>query len=175
MTKRGPVKQKDCVICHKKFKTSISPKTTCSKECNVLNGKRLSSEWVKNNREKVNARTVKHRANNLEKYRAYGRKRAAKNRLENPRTVKSNKLKSTYGITLVELESILKKQNHKCAICKFKFDYESQSKGPHIDHDHKTGRLRMVLCRFCNNLLGYANDDVSILEATISYLKRHND
>ena len=175
MTKRGPVKQKECVICHKIFPTSISHKTTCSKECSVLKGKNLSKEWVKNNREKVNARSVKHRSLNLEKYRAYGRKRAAKNRRDNPRDVKSRKLKSTYGITLIELESILEKQHHKCAICKINFDYTSQAKGPHIDHDHKSGKLRMVLCRFCNNLLGYANDDISILKATISYLKRHND
>jgi hypothetical protein len=39
-----------------------------------------------------------------------------------------------------------------------------------IDHCHATGHLRGKLCRPCNSALGYANDDVKLLQAAASYL-----
>lgn len=39
------------------------------------------------------------------------------------------------------------------------------------DHDHKTGLYRGTLCSRCNSLLGFANDDVMLLEKGINYLK----
>jgi hypothetical protein len=175
MTKRNPEVEKVCVVCEKRFTTSIGPKQTCSPECNKANGKRLSKEWVLDNTEKVNKRAQEWRDKNLEKSRLASRKSAAKLRRDNPRVVKHRKLKSSYGITLDEYENMLQLQNNKCAICFFEFVYTSQSKGPHVDHDHETGKVRMILCRFCNNLLGYANDDTLILENAITYLDKYND
>jgi hypothetical protein len=174
VTKRNPEVKKFCIVCKKPFSTSIGPKQTCSPECNKTNGKRLSKEWALNNKEKVNKRAKEWRDKNLEKSRLASRKSAAKTRRDNPRVIKHRKLKSSYGITLEEFENMLKLQNGRCSICSFEFDYTSQSKGPHIDHDHKTGKVRMILCRFCNNLLGYANDDVLILESAITYLDKYN-
>ena len=42
----------------------------------------------------------------------------------------------------------------------------------HIDHDHKTGRPRGVLCRFCNPMLGLADDNPAVLIAAAAYLGR---
>lgn len=175
MTKRNPEVEKVCVVCEKQFLTSISRKQTCSPECNTNNGKRLSKEWVSNNREKVNNRAQEWRNQNLDKSRLASRKSAAITRRDNPRVIKHRKLKSSYGITIEEFENMLKLQNDRCAICSFEFDYSSQSKGPNVDHDHKTGNVRMILCRFCNNLLGYADDDIEILQQVIDYLESHND
>lgn len=41
-----------------------------------------------------------------------------------------------------------------------------------VDHCHKTGKLRGVLCLRCNFALGYFSDDVSLMEKSIEYLKR---
>ena len=41
----------------------------------------------------------------------------------------------------------------------------------HIDHNHKTGVIRGVLCRNCNSALGLFQDDTEILEKAIRYLK----
>lgn len=42
----------------------------------------------------------------------------------------------------------------------------------HFDHDHKTGKPRGVLCRFCNPMLGLADDNPAVLIAAASYLSR---
>lgn len=41
-----------------------------------------------------------------------------------------------------------------------------------IDHDHKTGEVRGVLCRSCNLALGYFKDDVKLLNNAIKYLNK---
>ena len=175
MTKRNPEVKKVCVVCDKQFLTSISRKQTCSPECNKINGKRLSKEWIVKNPEKVNKRAKEWRDRNLEKSRLASRRSAANTRRDNPRVIKHRKLKSSYGITIEEFENMLNLQSDRCAICSIEFDYSSQSKGPNVDHDHKTGEVRMILCRFCNNLLGYADDEVEILEQVIKYLDLHNE
>lgn len=40
----------------------------------------------------------------------------------------------------------------------------------HIDHDHKTGKLRGLLCDRCNRGLGYLSDSVVLLLRAICYL-----
>ena len=44
-----------------------------------------------------------------------------------------------------------------------------------IDHDHKSGKVRGVLCRTCNSGLGFFKNSPKLLRSAISYLKRSND
>ena len=41
-----------------------------------------------------------------------------------------------------------------------------------IDHDHKTGKIRGVLCPNCNRALGLFQDNVEILKEAIRYLEQ---
>ena len=60
-----------------------------------------------------------------------------------------------YGITKEEYELMLSKQDSKCAICGSKDSkYFSRSKYLVVDHCHKTGKIRGLLCAPCNTLLG---------------------
>jgi hypothetical protein len=79
-------------------------------------------------------------------------------------------LMSKYGITLIEYEAMLKKQRGRCAICRKK---PSGRWGTlHVDHCHKTGRVRGLLCHRCNSsLLPAANDDPAVLERAAAYLR----
>lgn len=74
-------------------------------------------------------------------------------------------VKSRYGITPAEVDGMLKSQCGKCAICSL------QLGAYHIDHCHKTGVVRGLLCSFCNRSLKIIEDD-SLHRSAISYLRR---
>ena len=76
-------------------------------------------------------------------------------------------LKHTYHISIDEYDKIKKKQNGKCAIC----GEPETRRGLSLDHNHKTGIVRGLLCSNCNVLLGYARENVDILKKSIIYLK----
>lgn len=73
-----------------------------------------------------------------------------------------------YGITSSQVEEMRAKQNGQCAICKALLEKLL------VDHDHTTGAVRELLCSRCNSLLGFALDDVSLLQSAIKYLERHS-
>lgn len=57
-------------------------------------------------------------------------------------------LKRTHNITFKQYKEISNSQNNCCAICKI---HESKLKqGLHVDHNHKTGVIRGLLCVRCN-------------------------
>lgn len=72
-----------------------------------------------------------------------------------------------YGLTKEEL-GVLLAQHEQCAICRSE---DWGKKGPQVDHDHATGRVRGVLCGNCNQGLGRFKDDPTLLRAAINYLK----
>jgi hypothetical protein len=82
---------------------------------------------------------------------------------------KNSSLKKLYGITVEERDLILQSQGGRCAICRTD---QPGPRGWFIDHCHSLKRVRGILCQPCNSTLGYARDDVAILKAAISYLKR---
>lgn len=82
--------------------------------------------------------------------------------------MKDSRLNKNYGITLEQYNKILKDQENKCAICG-ESDPNHQN-GFCVDHDHKTGKIRGILCNACNRGLGYFKDDTSVLSNAIKYL-----
>lgn len=87
------------------------------------------------------------------------------------------RLRSRYGITLAEYEAKAAAQHYRCKICGCGPDvYETRDAhlgAPgrlQVDHDHQTGRVRGLLCRFCNCVLGHAQDQPATLLAAVAYL-----
>jgi hypothetical protein len=80
-------------------------------------------------------------------------------------------LKKTYGMTVKEYDAMFIAQGNACAICKSV--NPSAKVGWHIDHDHSTGKVRGILCRFCNIMLGNARDNAELMLLAVSYLKLH--
>lgn len=84
-------------------------------------------------------------------------------------------LLKSYGITQDDYDQLLSKQKHRCAIC---HRHESmcakgRSLGPRlcVDHCHKTGVVRGLLCHSCNHRLDFLSTP-SIVRRTIAYLKQ---
>ena len=64
---------------------------------------------------------------------------------------KEGNLKSKYGISLDDYNKLLKKQKGRCALCLRQPRLFSYDLG--VDHCHKTGRIRGLLCNSCNQIL----------------------
>lgn len=77
------------------------------------------------------------------------------------------------GITEEDYLDLLHDQDGKCAVCGRHSDEASRRLS--IDHDHKTGRVRGLLCHKCNVGLGMFNDDTGVLNRAIDYLMSHWD
>jgi hypothetical protein len=67
---------------------------------------------------------------------------------------KNSWIKSKYGITLADRERMREEQQGKCLICK-KAPIGKWWHGLVIDHCHATGKVRGLLCNFCNSRLGW--------------------
>ena len=89
--------------------------------------------------------------------------------------ISSRYLEREYGITIDEYNSLLKKQNYRCAICGgegFLMDSSRHKIKLVVDHDHKTGAVRGLLCHNCNRALGLFHDAEDNLLNAVDYLKR---
>jgi len=79
-------------------------------------------------------------------------------------------LKARWGLTPIEFNLKLAEQNFQCAICSNPLTEETAC----IDHDHKTKRVRELLCNLCNRGLGHFKDDATRLSRAADYLDNHS-
>lgn len=75
----------------------------------------------------------------------------------------------TYGLTLAEIDELLDQQGRRCAICRTD-EWGGRHGGYVVDHCHKTGQVRGLLCSECNTGLGKLKDDPDLLRRAIEYL-----
>ena len=78
--------------------------------------------------------------------------------------VLDQRYKRRYGISYAEYKAMLSKQKNKCLICNTEDILV-------VDHNHKTGEVRGLLCHGCNCAIGLLRDDPSVLQSAITYLK----
>ena len=78
-----------------------------------------------------------------------------------------NYLRSLYGLSFEAFQEMFEQQRHECAIC------EAEMKKPQVDHCHITGRVRALLCRRCNNGLGYVERDPGFMAKALAYLDKY--
>lgn len=69
-----------------------------------------------------------------------------------------------YGLTWEEWKQMLERQGNACAICG---DRQSELV---IDHNHKSGKVRGLLCSNCNSGLGMFKDNRHALRTALLYL-----
>ncbi len=74
--------------------------------------------------------------------------------------------RTVYGLSRPELLTMLMKQDNSCKICTRNIVDKYT-----IDHCHNTGKVRGLLCRHCNLLLGNAQDSTAVLMNAVEYLE----
>ncbi len=87
-----------------------------------------------------------------------------------------NQLKK-YGLTTKYYYRMLKQQGGVCAICGNNETIKQNGKVINlaVDHCHKTGKVRGLLCGRCNLTLGILKEDISLLYNYVEYLKQHSN
>jgi hypothetical protein len=88
--------------------------------------------------------------------------------MEYKERMKRKTIKRSYNISDIELNKLYLIKN--CQICGSEL---TKKRRTYIDHNHKTGSVRGLLCPKCNILLGACNDNIDILNSAISYLKNN--
>lgn len=103
-------------------------------------------------------------------------KRYQRERIKNPETraqvletARRTKMKLAYGITLEQYEAKFGAQKGLCAICQ----KPPTRKRLAVDHDHRSGKIRDLLCSYCNFLVGTLEEGKLVTTAML-YLKHHS-
>ncbi len=86
-----------------------------------------------------------------------------------PEAYRRRELKRRFGISPEEYAAILKQQGGVCAICAG--SPKGRWKRFVVDHDHRTGKIRALLCAWCNTALGLAQDSPTLLRRMAAYLE----
>lgn len=81
-------------------------------------------------------------------------------------------LKKSYGLSPADYEKMLTQQNNKCALCG-KDASTVLNKRLGVDHDHKTGAVRALLCNACNCALGFMEDNSALLRNAADYVDKY--
>lgn len=130
---------------------------------------RASAYYVAN-REHIAARQTAYNSIHSERVKATKRAYYERNKERVKHISERGRLRRRYGLTPAEVVSMRTAQGNRCAVCGDSF---SVILTPHVDHDHKTGRVRGLLCRHCNAFIGHAREDTVRLNAAIAYLTRN--
>lgn len=95
------------------------------------------------------------------------RNRVEHRRRQVPETVSKIKRLRRLQLTDEQYEILVQEAEGMCIICNTSCDDLV------LDHNHKTGAVRGLLCSFCNTGLGFFRDDPKRLKRAIEYLRRH--
>lgn len=167
-----------CKECSKKYskiyaiehKDSILVYQKEYRKNNKVKHRKQIKQYYDSHKEELKAYRDEYKKNNKEKI----KEQQKQYRLNNPEKIKNHDLFSSYGITLAEYNSMLESQNNVCAICgncETEKTDKNKNRNLAVDHNHKTGKIRGLLCGKCNKMIGLANDNITILQSAINYLR----
>lgn len=90
---------------------------------------------------------------------------------DNPEKVRNHrqkqKLKDKYGISVEQYNKMYANQNGACYLCN---KVPDRQRALNVDHCHKTGTVRKLLCDKCNLALGLIEDNTELLDKMKAYL-----
>lgn len=131
---------------------------------NVANREEISAQkatYYVANRERDRTRSRSYQAVNREKIKT----QRASYRAANKEAIRAQRL-GKYGLSLGTFQLMRRRQKNACGICG-----ETFLETPYVDHCHKTGEVRGLLCRRCNTALGSFKDSYELLRGALEYLE----
>lgn len=145
----------------------ILPPLSKSEKRAIYNKKYLESDKGKAMKEKMakNSWHIRNREYRRIKDKEYREKNKDKEKIR----ARKNQIR-LYNITEEEYNNMFEQQNGCCSICGL--HQSNFKKSFHIDHCHKTNKVRGLLCRNCNVGLGHFKDSVELMNKAINYLNK---
>lgn len=162
----SPDAGRECTACHA-FKTwdqffrQPRGKNGRRANCKACDASRHVS-YVAANRDKVNAKRRQSQA--APEVRARLAQRQREKRRQDPERFRDHDRKKLYGISRAEWERLLQEQGGRCAVC-------FREAPLAVDHCHKTGKVRGLLCRSCNCAIGLFHEDTERMAQAVTYLR----
>ena len=141
---------------YKDSKAALGHRYNCA-ECS----KKRTLKWLAENKENRKAYQIENKNRIKETSKLY--------RQRTQEIAKCKRLRKKYGITLEDYNRIKNEQKNACKIC-FK-PFISNKNNTHVDHCHKTGKIRGLLCSNCNTALGLLKDNLESINRAMLYLK----
>lgn len=124
-----------------------------------------SAAWRKKNPERVKELNSRWYANrSKEEISEYGRKAYRNHR-------RAHHINKKFGLSTEQYEAMVVAQDGHCAQCP---RLDRPDKRLAVDHNHKTGKIRALLCDCCNRGIGLFDDDPARLRAAADYLEAHS-
>ncbi len=112
---------------------------------NPIKSRKATTRWRENNQEKVSRQDRNHH------------------------------FQRSFGLTIEDVDRMIEQQEGKCANigCRRTLSRGRKTDSAHLDHDHKTGKVRAVLCQACNVALGRLREDPNVIAGLLEYLREH--
>jgi hypothetical protein len=155
-------------------KNGVRDKKAAARKISRENEREAQRAYLDENREKVNARRREYYRKNADKMKPGFSARYHSDKDAHT----SQRLKRKFGITLEDYNAMFALQKGNCAVCgtkqKIKDKYGNLRRLA-VDHDHKTGKVRQLLCGPCNTSIGLIKENVKTLNKMIDYIKKHED
>ena len=171
--------ERTCVACgiskpldeFRKIRSKATGKAWRKHRCKVCEEK-ANALWRRDNPERVAAWRKKWRDTSpvyKANHKMQHKKWRDKNREHIRQRSKENALKRFYGLTPEDVRSRIESQCGVCAACG---GPPMDDRPLMVDHDHKTGEVREMLCNSCNLTLGVSREDADRLHRLIIYLEK---
>jgi hypothetical protein len=156
--------------CEKPTEDFYARQAVC-KSCSV----QRAAEWAVANPDRARAAKVRYASKNKDKQRLRAREWARRNKeavnakhraAYDPAESRKRMLQSRYGLSPEQYNQLFLDQGGSCASCGTAL---VDSASTHVDHCHKTGRVRSILCRRCNTCLGQFDEDAALIRKLAEY------
>lgn len=139
-----------------------------------------NKKYVEEHREKIRAYHKKYNELNKEKIRMYrvaNRESARQKDNEHYQRTKERHREvwasKKYGISVEGYRNLVQRHEGKCGLCgepEISKDKQGNVKRLAVDHRHKDGKVRGLLCQRCNQAIGLLREDLSLIKKVIKYL-----
>lgn len=150
-------------------KEKLKAKKNAYYEANKDKLKANHKAYIEANKEKLKAQRNAYREANKEKVKAQIKAWREANKEKVKAQNKASALKREYSLTIEDFNKKLDNQSNRCACCGREFN---QKLPPCVDHCHKNGHVRGILCIPCNTALGMIKDSPAVALALAAYLEK---